>query len=106
VVPPARHGDLRRRAHRVAVAGNTIVRVHAPRVERGVEFRVTAVLERVRGDGPPVLPASVLTDPRLLRPTGLTAADDRRGDTWYVTVATMPMWHRLQELTSGHPAVG
>lgn len=90
VVPPARHGDLYRRAHRVAVtgaparrrvvrdaAGNTIVRVHAPQVERGVEFRVTAVLERVRGDGPPVLPASVLTDPRLLRPTRLTAADDR-----------------------------
>jgi transglutaminase-like putative cysteine protease len=90
VVPPRRHGDLHRRAHRVAVtgaaarrrvvrdaAGNTIVRVHAPRVERGVDFRVTAVLERVRGDGPPVLPASVLTDPRLLRPTRLTAADDR-----------------------------
>jgi transglutaminase-like putative cysteine protease len=90
VVPPARHGDLHRRAHRVTVtgaaarrstrrdaAGNTIVRVHAPWVERGVEFRVTAILERVRGDGPPVLPASALTDPRLLRPTRLTAADDR-----------------------------
>ncbi|MGQ0837447.1 transglutaminase family protein [Actinokineospora sp.] len=90
VVPPVRHGDLHRRAHRVDVtgaatrrevrrdaAGNTIVRVHAARVERSVEFRVTAVLERVRGDGPPVLPAAALTDPRLLRPTRLTAADDR-----------------------------
>jgi transglutaminase-like putative cysteine protease len=90
VVPPARHGDLHRRAHRVTVtgaaarrrahrdaAGNTVVRVHAPLVERSVEFRVTAVLERVRGDGPPVLPVSALTDPRLLRPTRLTAADDR-----------------------------
>lgn len=90
VVPAARHGDLHRRAHRVHVtgaparrrvrrdaAGNTVVRVHAPRVEHSVEFRMTAVLERVRGDGPPVLPASALADPRLLRPTRLTAADDR-----------------------------
>jgi transglutaminase-like putative cysteine protease len=42
-----------------------------------VEFRVTAILERVRGDGPPVLPVSVLTDPRLSRPPRLTADDDR-----------------------------
>ena len=90
VVPPARHGDLHRRAHRVDVtgaaahcrtrrdaAGNTIVRVHAARVECGVEFHVTAIVERVRGDGPPTLPAAALTDPRLLRPTRLTAPDDR-----------------------------
>jgi len=90
VVPPVRHGDLHRRAHRVDVAGaatqrrvrqdaagNTVVRVHAARVECSVEFRVAAILERVRGDGPPVLPATALQDPRLLRPTRLTAADDR-----------------------------
>jgi transglutaminase-like putative cysteine protease len=90
VVPPARHGELHRRAHRVEVtgattrrrvrrdaAGNTIVRVHAARVERSVEFRVAAIVERIRGGGPPTLPASALTDPRLLRPTRLTAADDR-----------------------------
>lgn len=90
VVPAARHGDLHRRTHRVDVtgaaarrrvqrdaAGNTVVRIHAARVERCVEFRVTAILERVRGDGPPALPASALADPRLLRPTRLTAADDR-----------------------------
>ncbi|SDZ19169.1 Transglutaminase-like enzyme, putative cysteine protease [Amycolatopsis xylanica] len=93
VVPPARHGDVHRRAHRVEVtgaeslrrvrqdvAGNTIVRVRAPRVESSVEFRVSAVLERVRGDGPPALPSSALTDPRLLRTTRLTAADDRLRD--------------------------
>jgi transglutaminase-like putative cysteine protease len=93
VVPPVRHGDLHRRAHRVDVAGaasrrrvrrdacgNTIVRVHAPHVECSVEFHVTAIIERVRGDGPPVLPVSMLTDPRLLRPTKLTAADDRLRD--------------------------
>ncbi|HEY3261183.1 MAG TPA: transglutaminase family protein [Pseudonocardiaceae bacterium] len=90
VVPPARHGDLHRRAHRVDVtgaaarrrvrrdaAGNTIVQVHAERVECAVEFRVMAIIERLRGDGMPVLPLSSLADPRLLRPTRLTAADDR-----------------------------
>ncbi|SDD08011.1 Transglutaminase-like enzyme, putative cysteine protease [Actinokineospora iranica] len=90
VVPPARHGDLHRRAHRVEVtgaparrrvsrdaAGNTIVRVRADRVEDSVEFHVLAVVERVRGDGPLTLPAAALADPRLLRPTRLTAADDR-----------------------------
>ncbi|GAB3887393.1 transglutaminase family protein [Kibdelosporangium lantanae] len=89
VVPPVRHGDVHRRAHRVEVtgaahqrrvrrdaAGNTVVRVHAAQVEHTVEFRLTAVLERVRGDGPPVLPAAALTDPRLLRPTRLTTPDD------------------------------
>jgi len=89
VVPPARHGDVHRRAHRVAVtgatsrrqvhrdaAGNTIVRVHAARVESSVEFRVAAIVERVRGDGPPTLPVAALTDPRLLRHTRLTAPDD------------------------------
>jgi transglutaminase-like putative cysteine protease len=90
VVPPTRHGDVHLRTHRVVVAGavarrqvrrdaagNTIVRFHAPRVEQSVEFQVTAVVERVRGDGPPVLPVSALADPRLLRPTRLTSADDR-----------------------------
>ena len=89
VVPRRRHGDLHRRAHRVEVtgatvrrrtredaAGNTVVRITAPAVERGVEFRVTAVLERVRDAGPRSLPASALRDPRLLRPTRLTAPDD------------------------------
>jgi transglutaminase-like putative cysteine protease len=86
VVPPQRHGDAHRRAHRVAVtgatssrrvrrdaAGNTVVRVHAARVERTVEFHISAIVERVRGDGLPVLPRSALSDPRLLRPTRLTA---------------------------------
>jgi transglutaminase-like putative cysteine protease len=90
VVPPARHGQAHRRTHRVEVtgatssrrtrrdaAGNTVVRIHAPRVERTVEFRLEATVERVRGDGPPTLPAAALTHPRLLRPTRLTAPDDR-----------------------------
>lgn len=90
VVPRRRHGDLRRWAHLVSVtgaatrrrtrqdvAGNTVVRVIAEQVEESVEFRVRAVVERVRGRGWPVLPESAVRDPRLCRPTRLTASDDR-----------------------------
>src|SRR5690349_1395975 len=89
VVPRRRHGDLYRRSHHLAVtgapharrarldaAGNTIVRVVAPRVEQAVEFRLTATLDRVVGDGPPQLPLAALRDPRLLRSTRLTAPDE------------------------------
>jgi transglutaminase-like putative cysteine protease len=90
VVPRPRHGDLYRRAHLVEVTGtrarrrthqdsggNTVVRVTAVRVEHSVEFRAVAVLECVRRVGPSVLPARALHDPRLRKPTRLTAADDR-----------------------------
>jgi transglutaminase-like putative cysteine protease len=90
VVPRRRHGDLRRRsadlrvtgaAHarraREDACGNTVVRVTAPEVAQRVEFRLTAVLDRVAAHGPPVLPASALLDPRLRRATRLTAPDDR-----------------------------
>jgi transglutaminase-like putative cysteine protease len=89
VVPRRRHGDLRRRAHRLRVlgapharrvredaAGNTVVRIIAPQVRDSVEFRLTAILDRVVADGPPTLPAAALRDPRLLRATALTGADD------------------------------
>ena len=90
VLPPMRHGDVHRRAHAMAVvgddvrrrtcqdsAGNTVVRVRADRVERSVCFSVTALLERIYGSGETTLPATALRDPRLLRPTRLTAPDDR-----------------------------
>ena len=70
-------GATSRRQVRRDAAGNTVVRIHAARVERTVEFRVSAIVERIQDDGPPTLPASALTDPRLLRPTRLTAPDDR-----------------------------
>jgi transglutaminase-like putative cysteine protease len=89
VVPRRRHGDLRRRSHRLRVlgaaharrdaldpAGNTVVTVTAPRIDGAVEFRLTATLNRVVGAGPPVLPAAALRDPHLRYATGLTAADD------------------------------
>jgi transglutaminase-like putative cysteine protease len=90
VVPPPRHGNQYRRAHRVEVTGattrrvarqdkhgNTVLRLHAPHVEQSVRFRLCAVVERIRQDGPTALPIEALRDPRLLRPTKLTAADDR-----------------------------
>lgn len=90
VVPPKRHGNQYRRAHRVEVTGaetrrearrdrhgNSVLRLHAPHVEKSVQFRLCAVVERIRQDGPTALPAEALRDPQLLRPTRLTTADDR-----------------------------
>jgi transglutaminase-like putative cysteine protease len=89
-LPPARHGNQHLRAHRLDVhgaaarreirrdaRGNTVVRLRAERVERSVQFRVGALLERVHSDGPVRLPADALTDPRHLRATRLTAPDPR-----------------------------
>jgi transglutaminase-like putative cysteine protease len=50
--------------------------VRSESVAQTVEFRLAAVVERVRDDEP-TLPAALLSSPRLLRPTRLTAADDR-----------------------------
>jgi transglutaminase-like putative cysteine protease len=90
VVPPARHGSQYRRAHllevkgaaarrrlRRDVHGNVVARLHAEHVPHTVEFRLAAVVERVRDDGPAVLPASALGATHLMHPTRLTAADDR-----------------------------
>jgi transglutaminase-like putative cysteine protease len=93
VLPPARHGSQYLRAHRLEVhgasarratrvdsRGNTVVRLSAERVQATVQFQVGALLERVRDDGPARLPLTALTDPRLLRPTTLTAPDERLRD--------------------------
>ena len=90
VVPPARHGSQHRRAHRLDVHGvqarrsvgrdgngNVVAWLRADRVPEAIEFRLAAVIERVRADGPAVLPAAALVSPQLLSPTRLTAADDR-----------------------------
>jgi transglutaminase-like putative cysteine protease len=88
VVPPHRHGSQRRQSHSVTVsaadarttnrrdrAGNTVTRSHVSVVPDRVEFVVDAVVERIGPDSDALLPATALTDPRLLRPTRLTAAD-------------------------------
>jgi transglutaminase-like putative cysteine protease len=90
VVPKTRHGSQYRRAHLLQVTGararrrlrrdahgNVVAWLHADRVAQAVEFRIAALIERVRDDGPPVLPARALHSPALLRPTRLTAPDDR-----------------------------
>ncbi len=90
IVPPARHGNQYLRAHRLEVtgaqvrrrvrrdaAGNVVAWLQAERVPHAIEFRLAAVLERIRADGPAVLPAAALHTPRLLRPTRLTSADER-----------------------------
>ena len=90
IVPPARHGNQYLRAHRLEVtgakvrrrvrrdaAGNVVALLQAERVPEAIEFRLAAVLERIRDDGPAALEAGALHSPRLLRPTPLTAADER-----------------------------
>lgn len=87
VVPPERHGGVRRRhvaldvrgatvrrVTRRAGAGHPVVHVRADRVEAHIEFSLAAVLER-DGDDPPLLPAAALTSARLLGPTRLTRPD-------------------------------
>jgi transglutaminase-like putative cysteine protease len=90
IVPPVRHGNQYLRAHRLEVtgakarrrvrrdaAGNVVAWLRAEHVPHAIEFRLAAVLERVLDDGPTVLAAGALYSPRLLRPTRLTAADER-----------------------------
>jgi transglutaminase-like putative cysteine protease len=90
IVPPPRHGNQYLRAHRLEVtgakvrrrvardaAGNVVAEMQADRVPQAIEFRLAAVLERVRDDGPTVLAPGALHSPRLLRPTTLTTADER-----------------------------
>jgi len=90
VIPRARHGSLRRRAHSVEVSaaqarqgarrdrhGNLVVHVELAVVPAVLELSVTAVVERSGPVTDATLPLSALSDPRLLRPTRLTAADDR-----------------------------
>jgi transglutaminase-like putative cysteine protease len=88
VVPPRRHGDQRRRLHSITISsadaqtthrrdahGNTVTTSRVPLVPEQIEFVVKAVVERTGPCRDVLLPAAALTDPRLLRPTRLTAAD-------------------------------
>jgi transglutaminase-like putative cysteine protease len=93
IVPPARHGGQHRRAHQLEVTGaqarrqlrqdrhgNMVTWLRAEHVAQAVEFRLTAVVERIRRDGHAVLPLQALRSAALLSPTRLTAADDRLRD--------------------------
>lgn len=93
IVPRARHGDLHRRAHKLEVHGartvrrvrrdahgNVVTSLRADHVAATVEFRLAAVMERVRADGPVAVPRAALDSQALRRPTRLTAPDDRLRD--------------------------
>lgn len=88
VLPPARHGDQFRIAHRLSITGapvvsqsrfdgfgNLVIDVHAPRVAEQIDFKVSIAVERNAADGPLRLPTGVATDVRLLEPTPLTEPD-------------------------------
>lgn len=90
VVPPAVYGDAHRRLYRVTASlpetrvskhrdeyGNLLVHFYLAAVATAVEFEVTAVVERVGRRLDDALPAGALTNPRYLRATRLTAADER-----------------------------
>ena len=90
IVPPARHGGQHRRACQLEVTGaqarrrvrqdsrgNVVTWLKAEHVAQAVEFRLTAIVERIRRDGPAVLPLEALDSPALRSATRLTAADDR-----------------------------
>jgi transglutaminase-like putative cysteine protease len=90
VIPPPLHGaqvrgewslsitgvDASVRRQRVDRFGNVVIDVGAPRVERWIEFAVAASVERVATDGPHTIPV----DPRFLRATPLTRADEHIRD--------------------------
>lgn len=88
VVPPTRHGDQRLLLGAVEVSdpaatltwsddvdGNRQCVVRLAQVPRSVEMLVSVAVER-SGEAP-LLPASVLTDPRWRRPSDLTRPDAR-----------------------------
>jgi hypothetical protein len=100
IIPPARHGSQYLRRHVLEVTGararrwlrrdahgNLVAWVRSEHVTQAVEFRLVAVVERVRDHGPAVLDAGALRDPRLLRPTRLTAPWPR---TWPATWPRIP----------------
>ena len=84
VVPPDRHGDQRTVLGHVAVSasgssrwstdagGNVCIDVAARAVESAIEFEARIVVERTASASPCLLPASALSDGRLLSPTALT----------------------------------
>ena len=93
IVPPDRHGGQHRRACQLEVAGaqarrrllrdrngNVVTWLRAEQVAQAVEFRLTAIVERIRRDGPATAPREAVGSPALLSATRLTAADDRLRD--------------------------
>jgi transglutaminase-like putative cysteine protease len=119
IVPRSRHGNQYRRAHTLEVdgaqaerrvrrdsRGNVVTALLAQHVARSVEFRLAAILERIRDDGPVTLPRAALDAPGLLRSTRLTAADDRlRALASDLTVGSDTPLERAARISDGVHAV-
>ena len=88
VVPPVVHGSQRRLYHRVTTTGaeatsrtradgfgNHVVHLRAPVVRESIEFEVWTVVRRDPARQAAVLGAAAAADPRLLRGSTLTRAD-------------------------------
>ncbi len=85
IVPPDRHGDQRTVVSHVSAScdgdmrrwrdeyGNVCIEFCAPAVQEWIEFEARIVVHRAHVPGPPLHEPGWLTDPRLLRPTALTA---------------------------------
>jgi transglutaminase-like putative cysteine protease len=89
VVPRARHGNQRTLHSQVSISapeadvrtrrdshGNVVTDIRLRVVPESVEFVLGAVIERVAPFGDAILPQHSLRDPRMLRPSRLTAADE------------------------------
>ena len=87
VIPPAVFGDQQRAVYSLQVSeagevltrmdafANTVIDVHIPLVERSITFATWMTIERAGPPGPRALPASALSDPRLLAVTNRTTPD-------------------------------
>jgi transglutaminase-like putative cysteine protease len=117
VVPPARFGDQRRMYHEVLVEleevrlstrddrfGNVVVDVFAPEVASAIEFIADVTVER-RADEPNVVVGGWPAADYLLRPTTLTAADERIEETAHQLVSAvdwgMPLADRINDWVYG-----
>ena len=89
IIPPDHHGDQRLVLHHLDVSEptveisrqhdifeNLVLNLSVPRVEQAIDFEAWIVVERHAGRGPHHIPATWLSDPRLLEPSTLTGPDD------------------------------
>ena len=89
IVPPEQYGDQRRVVHRLEVSvptteignefdefGNLVLNPLVASVEAAIDFEAWIVVERRADNGPHLIDASWLSDPRMLEPSRLTQPND------------------------------
>lgn len=103
VVPRADHGGQRRLGHRITASGdpvllsersdgygNHVAELRAALVSDHVEFTSWSLIGRTGPPGTTDVPGRAVDDPRLLRPTRLTAAEGDLGDAARSVAAAGP----------------